>query len=159
MITGKQKQIGHLREHFVSGGLTNQFEDDNGRKEESRLEDYIFPCLDRIVLDIPLVHLIQNQTNNVVSNHLYENKNNLTKGGEDSQNPLEELKRLMSLEDKVLHLYQEGTTMHPNIRTNLIRLLIECVHVFAWSYQDMPSLDNDIVEHKIPLKPNYPPIK
>jgi len=30
---------------------------------------------------------------------------------------------------------------------------------FSWSYQDMPSLDPDIVQHKLPLKPECPPIK
>ena len=31
--------------------------------------------------------------------------------------------------------------------------------IFAWSYQDMPGLDIDIVEHHLPLKPECPPIK
>ena len=31
--------------------------------------------------------------------------------------------------------------------------------IFAWSYQDMPGLDTDIVEHRFLLKPECPPIK
>uniref|UniRef100_A0A2N9FVS6 Uncharacterized protein n=1 Tax=Fagus sylvatica TaxID=28930 RepID=A0A2N9FVS6_FAGSY len=31
--------------------------------------------------------------------------------------------------------------------------------IFAWSYQDMPGLDTDIVVHKIPLKPECKPVK
>ncbi|XP_050916132.1 uncharacterized protein LOC127131245, partial [Lathyrus oleraceus] len=38
-------------------------------------------------------------------------------------------------------------------------LLHEYVDVFAWSYQDMPGLDTDIVVHKLPLQPDCPPVK
>jgi len=31
--------------------------------------------------------------------------------------------------------------------------------IFAWSYQDMLGLDSDIVQPKLPLKPECPPIK
>jgi len=31
--------------------------------------------------------------------------------------------------------------------------------VFAWLYQDMPRLDTDIGQHKLPLKEECPPIK
>ena len=41
----------------------------------------------------------------------------------------------------------------------LIELLKEYVYIFAWSYQDMPGLDTDIVEYHFPLKPECPLIK
>uniref|UniRef100_A0A2N9IIB9 Uncharacterized protein n=1 Tax=Fagus sylvatica TaxID=28930 RepID=A0A2N9IIB9_FAGSY len=41
----------------------------------------------------------------------------------------------------------------------LIALLREFHEIFAWSYQDMPGLDTDIVVHKIPLKPECKPVK
>ncbi|GAU40822.1 hypothetical protein TSUD_398050, partial [Trifolium subterraneum] len=31
--------------------------------------------------------------------------------------------------------------------------------MFAWSYQDMPGLDTDIVMHRLPLRPECPPVK
>ena len=31
--------------------------------------------------------------------------------------------------------------------------------MFAWSYQDMPGLDSEIVEHRLPLKSECPSIK
>ncbi|RDX98125.1 Retrovirus-related Pol polyprotein from transposon 17.6, partial [Mucuna pruriens] len=49
--------------------------------------------------------------------------------------------------------------MHPKDKTNLVQLLKEYVDIFAWSYRDMLGLDKEIVEHKIPLEPHYPPIK
>ncbi|RDX84865.1 hypothetical protein CR513_34014, partial [Mucuna pruriens] len=37
--------------------------------------------------------------------------------------------------------------------------LKEYADVFAWSYQDMPSLDREIVEHKLPLVLGSTPVK
>ena len=52
-----------------------------------------------------------------------------------------------------------GTTLEASIKERLVKLLQEYVDVFAWSYQDMPGLDTDIVEHKLPLQPECPPVK
>lgn len=52
-----------------------------------------------------------------------------------------------------------GTILGAEIKQGLIKLLKEYVDVFAWSYQDMPGLDPDIVVHKLPLKPDCLPIK
>ena len=45
------------------------------------------------------------------------------------------------------------------IKKRMVKLIKKYVDVFAWSYQDMPGLDTDIVEHKLPLKPKYSPVK
>ena len=52
-----------------------------------------------------------------------------------------------------------GALLDDKIKPRLIELLKEYVDVFAWSYQDMPGLDTDIVEHRLPLKPECPPVK
>ena len=44
------------------------------------------------------------------------------------------------------------TTLSPATRKELIDLLQDYSNVFAWSYQDMPGLDIDIVVHRLPLK-------
>ena len=45
-----------------------------------------------------------------------------------------------------------GTSLSESTRKELIDLLKGYVDVFAWSYQDMPSLDIDIVLHHLPLR-------
>ena len=42
--------------------------------------------------------------------------------------------------------------MSPTTKKELIDLLREYSDVFAWSYQDMPGLDTDIVVHRLPLR-------
>ena len=83
----------------------------------------------------------------------------------------EEISRLLEQEEKIIQPFQEpmevvnlgsegevkeikiGALLDDSVKTRLIELLREYVDVFAWSYQDMPGLDTDIVEHKLPLKP------
>ena len=52
-----------------------------------------------------------------------------------------------------------GITLSPATRKELIDLLQDYSDVFAWSYQDMPGLDIDIVVHHLPLKEECVPIK
>uniref|UniRef100_A0A2N9FER3 RNase H type-1 domain-containing protein n=1 Tax=Fagus sylvatica TaxID=28930 RepID=A0A2N9FER3_FAGSY len=52
-----------------------------------------------------------------------------------------------------------GTRCAAEQKEALIALLREFHEIFAWSYQDMPGLDTDIVVHKIPLKPECKPVK
>ena len=49
------------------------------------------------------------------------------------------------------------TTLSPTIKERLVDLLREYSDVFAWSYQDMPGLDTDIVVQ--PLREEYAPVK
>ena len=51
------------------------------------------------------------------------------------------------------------TTLSPAIRKELIDLLREYSDAFAWSYQDMPGLDTDIVVHRLPLREECASVK
>ncbi|XP_074315648.1 uncharacterized protein LOC141651853 [Silene latifolia] len=60
------------------------------------------------------------------------------------------------LEPKELRI---GTTLSSTERADFIDLLNEFKDVFAWSYKDMPGIDRDIAEHRIPIKPGFKPVK
>ena len=49
--------------------------------------------------------------------------------------------------------------LEPKIREELIKTLIEYKDVFAWSYDDMPGLSTDLIVHKLPTDPVFPPVK
>ena len=51
-----------------------------------------------------------------------------------------------------LHINQE-------IREAITQLLFEYKDVFAWSYDDMPSLSVDLAVHKLPVHPDFPPVQ
>jgi len=96
---------------------------------------------------------------------------------EEDWEPPPELLRLVEQEASELKPHQEdvevinlrdenekkevkiGTWMTKEIQGQLCALLREFRDIFAWSYQDIPRLDHNIVQHKLPLKPECPPIK
>ena len=47
----------------------------------------------------------------------------------------------------------------PDERKNFERILTKRKVVFVWSYEDMPGLDRDIVEHHILMYPKVRPVK
>ena len=60
---------------------------------------------------------------------------------------------------KIMEEVKIGTTLSSATRKELIDLLQGYNDVFAWSYQDMPDLDTDIVVHRLPLREECMPIK
>lgn len=54
---------------------------------------------------------------------------------------------------------QIGTSLSQSEKSELIELLESYLDVFAWSYEDMPGLDPNIVQHHLPLLPDAKPIK
>ena len=54
---------------------------------------------------------------------------------------------------------QVGANLKPKVKERLVQLLNEYVEIFAWSYEDMPGLDTDIVVHRLPTREDCPPIK
>ena len=88
-----------------------------------------------------------------------------------------ELERMVAQEDRALKPHQEetkivnlgvgnerkevqvGTGMATSIHDKLVTLQQDYQDIFAWSYQDMPGLNDDIVKHKLPLNPGCSPVK
>ncbi|KAI5386632.1 hypothetical protein KIW84_072962 [Lathyrus oleraceus] len=63
---------------------------------------------------------------------------------------------LRSKEDDVEEIPDEITRLLEH-EEKIIQPHLENLH--AWSYEDMPGLDNDIVQHFLPLKPECVPVK
>jgi len=72
-------------------------------------------------------------------------------------------------EDKVMQV-NLGSQDHPKPifiseslslteKEELIILLKEYIDVFAWSYEDMPGLDPQVVMHRLNIKPDAKPVK
>jgi len=52
-----------------------------------------------------------------------------------------------------------STSVSANIRDKLVGLLQDYQDIFTWSYQDMPRLSLEIMQHKLPLNPECSPVK
>ncbi|XP_052301368.1 LOW QUALITY PROTEIN: uncharacterized protein LOC127904008 [Populus trichocarpa] len=71
----------------------------------------------------------------------------------------EELETINVGNDQLKKELKIGTLVTSEQRTKMIALLQEYADVFAWSYEDMPGLDTNIVVHKIPLEEGCKPVK
>ncbi|KAI5431078.1 hypothetical protein KIW84_035296 [Lathyrus oleraceus] len=87
------------------------------------------------------------------------------------------LSRLLEHEEKAIQPFEEhielvnlsfnddvnevkiGSQLCPETKKGLLDLLREYSDVFAWSYQDIPGLDYEIVEHRFLLKPECTSVK
>ena len=56
-------------------------------------------------------------------------------------------------------MIQVGNTLTSSEKDALVALLTEFKEVFAWSYEDMPGIDTDIVQHCIIKDPTMKPVK
>ncbi|RDY10168.1 hypothetical protein CR513_05358, partial [Mucuna pruriens] len=85
---------------------------------------------------------------------------------------LNELENLTEQENKVLLPNEDevetgeekkevkvGTSIKGSQGDKLLKLLANNVDIFAWTYQDMPGLDPNIIKHKLPLNPKCSSVK
>src|ERR1051325_1392261 len=116
------------------------------------------------------------ESNNSMLSPNFEIPSEVAKEKVDEEIPAE-ISRLLKHEERIIQPHKEpleainlgseedkkevniGASLDSNVKGKLVDLLKEYADVFAWSYQDMPGLDNRIVEHHLPLKPECPPVK
>jgi len=103
--------------------------------------------------------------------------NQAEKGEDEDWGLPPDLKRMVEQEEREVKPHQEeteivnlgigeerkevkvGTCMSTNVWDELVTLLRDYQDIFAWSYQDMPGLSSDIVQHKLPLNPECSSVK
>ncbi|KAI5408883.1 hypothetical protein KIW84_054641 [Lathyrus oleraceus] len=72
---------------------------------------------------------------------------------------LENLETVNLGSEDCVRMVKIGALFEESVKKGLISLLREYSDIFAWSYEDMPGLDTDIVQHFLPLKPECVPVK
>ena len=78
----------------------------------------------------------------------------------DTQNPEKEETHSINLGiDDDPKMIQVGNTLTTLEKDALVALLTEFKEVFTQSYEDMPGIDIDIVQHCIPTNPTMKPVK
>ncbi|KAI5437176.1 hypothetical protein KIW84_023336 [Lathyrus oleraceus] len=173
---------------FKSGGFihTNQGEEAAAVLEEDEEDsgNFVIPggiCNNWVVVDIPTVIHKSKLIKPIEHNDPTPSPNFEFPVFEVEEDDVEEIPdeitRLLEHEEKIIQPHLEnqetvnlgsedcvrevkiGALLEEYVKKGLIELLREYVDVFAWSYEDMPSLDTDIVQHFLPLKPECIPVK
>jgi len=58
-----------------------------------------------------------------------------------------------------LKLISISESLSPTEKQDLISVIKEYIDVFTWSYEDMPSLDSQVVMHYLNIKRDAKPVK
>nr|KYP72862.1 Transposon Ty3-G Gag-Pol polyprotein [Cajanus cajan] len=74
----------------------------------------------------------------------------------ESQDPLEEV-NLGTIENKRITYISKF--LQGELKEEIIRMLHEYKDCFAWDYDEMPGLDRELVEHRLPMIPGKKPVK
>src|ERR1044072_1251778 len=121
-----------------------------------------------------------NLVNNSYASAKYDFDNPIYQAEDESEEDYEvpgELVRLLQQEDRVIQPHEEqveavnlgtdedrkeikiGAGLENSVKERLVQMLRDYIEVFAWSYEDMPGLDIDIVVHRLPTKEGFLPVK
>ena len=74
--------------------------------------------------------------------------------------PIKEETQLINLgTDDEPKMIQVGNTLTTSEKDALVALLTKFKEIFAWSYEDMPGIETNIVQHCIPIDPTINPVK
>ena len=93
-------------------------------------------------------------------NYSNEFENEINKQLEKKIEPMEPTFETLNLSnDEDPLLIKIGSTLNEKERKDLKELLIEFQEMFAWSYEDMPSIDPEIAQHHIDTRAHMVPVK
>ncbi|XP_027166738.1 uncharacterized protein LOC113766785 [Coffea eugenioides] len=84
---------------------------------------------------------------------------NLEQYEEKSKSNLEEIEVVNIGTETEVKEIKISIHLNKKQRKEMIEFLTMFQDVFAWSYDDMPGISTDIVVHRLPTDPNFPPVK
>ncbi|KAL5545054.1 hypothetical protein UlMin_008838 [Ulmus minor] len=73
--------------------------------------------------------------------------------------PIEELTEVPLFDDEPEKTCKIGSALTGQFKEDLIIFLREHRDVFAWSHEDMPGIDPNVIVHRLNIDPNFKPIK
>ncbi|XP_008219638.1 PREDICTED: uncharacterized protein LOC103319819 [Prunus mume] len=73
--------------------------------------------------------------------------------------PAEELETVVLDEDFPDRWVKIGTSLDPELRSQFINFLRQQAEVFAWSYDDMPGISPDVINHKLSISTAHKPVR
>ena len=72
------------------------------------------------------------------------------------QDPLEEINLGTDQEPRITYI---SSLMGPELKKEIIKLLQSYKDCFVWDYTEMPGLSREVVEHRLPIKPEFCPFQ
>ncbi|XP_075663427.1 uncharacterized protein LOC142633023 [Castanea sativa] len=78
---------------------------------------------------------------------------------EKEEDKIETLETVELVKGEATKTTRIGMTLSPEMRAGLVQFLKENLNVFAWSYEDMPSISPKVIQHKLNVNPERKPVQ
>ena len=73
--------------------------------------------------------------------------------------PIEALKDISLDENNPKRYIRVGTDLEEKIKKDLVRFLKKNIDVFAWSHEDMSSINPSVITHHLNVSPSFKPMR
>ena len=78
---------------------------------------------------------------------------------EEPPKPMEEAENIELVEGDPSETTKVGKELQSSLKDELVKFLKKNLDVFAWSHEDMPGIDGDVIEHRLNVDPIKKPIQ
>ena len=78
---------------------------------------------------------------------------------EEPNESSQELEEVNLVEGDITKVTKVGTGLDPVLKSKIVEFLKQNLDVFAWTHEDMPGIDNEVIEHKLNVDPTKKPVQ
>ena len=78
---------------------------------------------------------------------------------EEPKESSQELEEVNLVDEDTTKVTKVGTRLSTVLKSRIVEFLKQNLDVFAWTYEDMPGIDNKVIEHKLNVNPTKKPIQ
>ena len=164
LVEGAFKFVDLPLSFYVLSGFVSRFDDVH---DSSFMDLSIFEYLP-VSCDITLF-VLSSPTSRIfdIDDEIVQHDSNNDSSSTSDSNPIDKRVSLATRDTEIVDFciadqpreLRIGLDLSIDERDDLTRLLRSYLDVFAWSYEDMSSLDPSIVQHHLPLLPHVRPVK
>ena len=71
----------------------------------------------------------------------------------------QELEEVNLVDGDTTKVTKVGTGLRTVLKSKIVEFLKQNLDVFAWTHEDMPGIDNEVIEHKLNVDPTKKPVQ
>ncbi|XP_023889848.1 uncharacterized protein LOC112001909 [Quercus suber] len=78
---------------------------------------------------------------------------------EESKESSQELEEVHLVDGEMTKVTKVGTGLSTALKSKIVEFLKQNLDVFAWTHEDMPGIENEVIEHKLNVDPAKKPVQ
>ena len=75
------------------------------------------------------------------------------------EKPIKDLEDVKLVKGDASKLTKVGGGLDPPLKEEIVEFLKKNLDIFAWAHEDMPGIDNRVIEHRLKVDPTKSPSK